>query len=150
MMNLLIVSNNDLCRSRMAQEILNSFGRGMKIDTAGVLPGNYIPDAVGCVMEQNGMSISRKKPCDVGVYLHQSWDYVITLCQEAEEEVRREMKGKAKHSARFYFDDIFHGLLLQLAALAIKHVLFGFGEFNHRVPLAQSSCVQWACFVPLF
>ena len=31
MKNILIVSNNDMCRSRMAQEILNSFGRGMKI-----------------------------------------------------------------------------------------------------------------------
>ena len=37
MKNILIVSNNDMCRSRMAQEILNSFGRGMKISTAGIL-----------------------------------------------------------------------------------------------------------------
>lgn len=39
MMNILIVSNNDACRSRMAMEILTSFGRGMKVFTAGVLPG---------------------------------------------------------------------------------------------------------------
>ena len=37
MKNILIVSNNDMCRSRMAQEILNSFGRGMKVSTAGIL-----------------------------------------------------------------------------------------------------------------
>ena len=30
MMNILIISNNDACRSRMAMEILTSFGRGMK------------------------------------------------------------------------------------------------------------------------
>ena len=35
-MNILIVSNNDACRSRMAMEILTSFGRGMKVFTAGV------------------------------------------------------------------------------------------------------------------
>ena len=29
MMNILIVSNNDACRSRMAMEILTSFGRGV-------------------------------------------------------------------------------------------------------------------------
>ena len=46
MMNILIVSNNDACRSRMAMEILTSFGRGMKVFTAGVLPGNGIPDTV--------------------------------------------------------------------------------------------------------
>ena len=43
MKNILIVSNSDTCRSRMAQEILNSFGRGMKISTAGVLVGNSVP-----------------------------------------------------------------------------------------------------------
>ena len=52
MMNILIVSNNDACRSRMAMEILTSFGRGMKVFTAGVLPGNGIPDTVFSVMGQ--------------------------------------------------------------------------------------------------
>lgn len=60
MMNILIVSNNDACRSRMAMEILTSFGRGMKVFTAGVLPGNGIPDAVFSVMEQNGYHLSHK------------------------------------------------------------------------------------------
>ena len=54
MKHILIVSNNDMCRSRMAQEILNSFGRGMKISTAGILAGNSVPDVVCQVMEQNG------------------------------------------------------------------------------------------------
>ena len=72
MKNILIVSNNDMCRSRMAQEILNSFGRGMKISTAGILAGNSVPDVVCQVMEQNGYDFSRRKPCDVqpGALLH--------------------------------------------------------------------------------
>ena len=61
MKNILIVSNSDTCRSRMAQEILNSFGRGMKISTAGVLVGNSVPDVVCQVMEQNGYDFSRRK-----------------------------------------------------------------------------------------
>lgn len=61
MKNILIVSNNDMCRSRMAQEILNSFGRGMKISTAGILAGNSVPDVVCQVMEQNGYDFSRRK-----------------------------------------------------------------------------------------
>ena len=65
MKHILIVSNNDMCRSRMAQEILNSFGRGMKISTAGILAGNSVPDVVCQVMEQNGYDFSRRKPCDV-------------------------------------------------------------------------------------
>lgn len=41
--------------------------------------GNCVPDAVCNVMEQNGFSVSRKKPSGVGAYTHRSWDYVITL-----------------------------------------------------------------------
>lgn len=82
MKNILIVSNNDMCRSRMAQEILNSFGRGMKVSTAGILAGNSVPDVVCRVMEQNGYDFSRRKPCDVTAYTQQTWDYVITLVQK--------------------------------------------------------------------
>ena len=60
-MNILLVSNNDMCRSRMAQKILSSFGHGIKIFTSGVLPGRVIPSSVVGVMEQNGYDCSRKK-----------------------------------------------------------------------------------------
>ena len=106
MKNILIVSNSDTCRSRMAQEILNSFGRGMKISTAGVLVGNSVPDVVCQVMEQNGYDFSRRKPCDVATYAQQTWDYVITLCPEAE-EVQKEMQGVVRKYVSFNFADPF-------------------------------------------
>ena len=64
-MNILLVSNNDMCRSRMAQKILSSFGHGIRIFTSGVLPGRVIPSSVVGVMEQNGYDCSRKKASDV-------------------------------------------------------------------------------------
>lgn len=105
-MDILLVSNDDCCRSRMAQELLNSFGRGMLLSTAGIMEGNYISDVVCNVMEQNGYSVSRKKPSVIQSYTRQSWDYVITLCQEAEDELKY-MNLKTKHYARFYFEDPF-------------------------------------------
>ena len=102
------MSNSDTCRSRMAQEILNSFGRGMKISTAGVLVGNSVPDVVCQVMEQNGYDFSRRKPCDVATYTQQTWDYVITLCPEAE-EVQKEMQGVVRKYVSFNFADPFQG-----------------------------------------
>ena len=69
-MDILLLSNEDTCRSRIAQELLHTFGRGMNISTAGVMEGNCVPDAVCNVMEQNGYGISRKKPSGVGVYAH--------------------------------------------------------------------------------
>lgn len=62
MKNILIVSNNDMCRSRMAQEILNSFGRGMKISTAGILAGNSVPDVVCQVMDKMDMTFRVESP----------------------------------------------------------------------------------------
>lgn len=59
-MDILLVSNEDTCRSRIAQELLHTFGRGMNISTAGVMEGNCVPDVVCNVMEQNGYGISRK------------------------------------------------------------------------------------------
>ena len=54
-MDILLLSNEDTCRSRIAQELLHAFGRGMNISTAGIMEGNCVPDAVCNVMEQNGL-----------------------------------------------------------------------------------------------
>ena len=105
-MDILLVSNEDTCRSRIGQEILYSLGRGMKISTAGVMVGNCVPDVVCDVMEQNGYSPSRKKPSGVEAYTNQSWDYVITLCKEAEEELKF-LTLDAKQQVHFQFEDAF-------------------------------------------
>lgn len=105
-MDILLISNEDTCRSRIAQEILYAFGRGMNISTAGVMEGNCVSDAVCNVMEQNGFSVSRKKPSGVGAYTHQPWDYVITLCKEAEEELKF-ITFDTKQRAHFDFEDPF-------------------------------------------
>lgn len=103
-MDILLLSNEDACRSRIAQELLHTFGRGMNISTAGVMEGNCVPDVVCNVMEQNGYGISRKKPSGVGVYAHRSWDYVVILCKEAEEELSF-LTLNAKRQVHFNFED---------------------------------------------
>lgn len=105
-MDILLISNEDACRSRIAQELLYSFGRGMKISTAGIMAGNGVPDSVCNVMEQNGYSLSRKKPSGVEAYANQSWDYVITLCMEAESDLMFRSLD-AKHQVHFHFEDAF-------------------------------------------
>ena len=97
-MDILLISNEDTCRSRIAQELLHAFGRGMNISTAGIMEGNCVPDAVCNVMEQNGFSVSRKKPSGVGAYTH--------LCKEAGEELKF-ITLDAKQQAHFDFEDPF-------------------------------------------
>ena len=87
MLDILLVSNEDTCRSRMAQELLLSFGRGMTIFTAGTLAGSAVDGLVPEVMSEQGHEISRKKPMSVDTYRGQQWDVVITLCDEAREAV---------------------------------------------------------------
>lgn len=106
MKNLLIISKSDACRSRMAQEMLNSFGRGMKISTAGVCVGNSLPEVVCQVMEGKGYDFSHRTPCDVTVYARQNWDYVITLCPEAE-QAGKDIQGEVGESFSFRFTDPF-------------------------------------------
>ena len=103
-MNILLISNNDMCRSRMAQAILGELGTGMKIYTAGILAGNSIPDVVCTVMEQNGYSVLRKKPCGAENYTSQPWDYVVTLCKEVEEELKY-LNLDATRTVCLEFDD---------------------------------------------
>ena len=106
MLDILLVSNDDTCRSRMAQELLISFGRGMTIFTAGAIAGGEVPEAVSELMSEQGYEISRKKPMAVDTYRGQQWDVVITLCDEAEEAVAA-LDLKAKHLQHFHFDDPF-------------------------------------------
>lgn len=120
-MEILLVSNNDICRSRMAQEILSSFGKGMKISTSGVLPGGVVPESVAAVMEQNGYDFSRRKAVDVDVYCHHPWDCVITLCPEAE-GVRRDFDKEVKLWKHFHFDDPLQGYYGDEEELRISQV----------------------------
>ena len=103
-MDILLISNEDMCRSRMAQELLYSFGKGMKITTSGIAEGSGVPSAVSTVMSQKGYEISRKKPTSVGAYENAHWDFVITLCQEAKDELKY-LKLNYDHVAHFQIDD---------------------------------------------
>ena len=105
-MDILLISNDDVCRSRMAQEILNAFGRGMKITTAGIVEGNHVPEEVCQVMVQHGYDLSRRKPVAVSALAVKSWDFIVTLCEEAETELPS-LGLTSKYAEHFHFDDPF-------------------------------------------
>ena len=105
-MDLLLISNGDSCRSRIAQEVLNSFGRGIKIFTAGIAEDAAVSDVLSRVMAEKGYEVSRKKPVSVSIYANQLWDYVITLTPEAEEE-RTKLPLSERSSSNLSFEDPF-------------------------------------------
>ena len=103
-MDILLVSNGDMCRSRMAQELLYSFGKGMKISTAGIAEGNMVPSVVSSVMAQKGYEVSRKKPVAVATYANRHWDMVVTLCKEAADEIKY-ITLDTEHLLHLEYDD---------------------------------------------
>ena len=105
-MDILLISNDDSCRSRMAEELLNSFGRGMKMTTAGVIEGNGVQDVLYDISMANGHELSRRKSATADKYADRAWDYIITLCSEAEQEAEA-LDLKADHKVHFDFADPF-------------------------------------------
>ena len=104
-MNILLVSNGDMCRTRMAQELLSSFGRGMRIGTAGITEGSQIPDTVYDFMSDKGYEISRKKPVSLSSINFQEWEYVVALSQEAADELNF-LNVSTPYRSDLVFDDI--------------------------------------------
>ena len=69
----------------MAEGFLKSFDDKLEVFSAGTNPSNQVlPKAVE-VMEEIGIDISRNKPENVSNYVNESFDYVITVCGNAEE-----------------------------------------------------------------
>ena len=103
-MEILLISNEDICRTRIAQELIYSFGRGMKIYTAGITEGGNVPDVVVQVMQEHGYEVSKKKPSPVSAYTDREWDFVVTLSEDAKREFDL-LNLKTSHVSHLLFDD---------------------------------------------
>ncbi len=103
-MKILILCTGNSCRSQMAQGFLTSFDRTLKVFSAGTAPaGKVHPEAIK-VMREAGIDISANKPEYVQKYLGEIWDYVITVCDDANESCPV-FQGKVKHRIHLGFED---------------------------------------------
>lgn len=104
MNRILILCTGNSCRSQMAEGFLKEFDRNLHVRSAGTNPsGQTHPKAVR-VMGELGVDISLGKPENVDQYLHEEWDYVITVCDNAKETCPVFM-GKVEHRLHIGFDD---------------------------------------------
>ena len=103
-MKILILCTGNSCRSQMAEGFLQSFGKGNEVFSAGTFPASKVnPNAIK-VMSEAGIDISRNIPGNVSQYLYEDWDYVITVCDDAN-EMCPIFPGKVKHRLHFGFQD---------------------------------------------
>lgn len=103
-MRILILCTGNSCRSQMAEGVLRSLNPEMEIFSAGTKPEKKVnPNAV-TVMREINMDISSHEPTSVEAYIHQSFDFVITVCNNAKESCPV-FTGKVKNRLHIGFDD---------------------------------------------
>lgn len=103
-MRVLILCTGNSCRSQMAHGFLQSFDPKLFVYSAGTqASGKVNPKAIE-VMQDAGIDISRHTSDNVGQYLNDEWDYVITVCGGANESCPA-FSGKVKNRLHIGFDD---------------------------------------------
>lgn len=103
-MKILILCTGNSCRSQMAHGFLESFNSNIKVCSAGTQPASKINGKAVVVMKEAGIDISNHKPEPVEKYLGEVWDYVITVCDDANETCPV-FTGKVTHRLHIGFED---------------------------------------------
>ncbi|MGA2408051.1 MAG: arsenate reductase ArsC [Bacteroidales bacterium] len=103
-MKILILCTGNSCRSQIAQGFLQSFDKKIEVHSAGTFPASKVNSNAVKVMGEAGIDISKNTPKNVNQYLDDEWDYVITVCDDANETCPVFL-GKLKHHLHFGFED---------------------------------------------
>jgi arsenate reductase len=88
----------------MAHGFLQSFDDKITVRSAGTEPALQINQRAVRVMLEEGVDISHHTPTLVDQYLGEEWDYVITVCDHANETCPL-FAGKVKHRLHIGFED---------------------------------------------
>jgi arsenate reductase (thioredoxin) len=103
-MKVLILCTGNSCRSQMAHGFLQSFDNNLVVRSAGTAASGKVNETAIAVMKEVGVDISHHTSDKIDKYLGEDWDYVITVCNEAN-EVCPYFPGKVKKRMHMGFDD---------------------------------------------
>jgi arsenate reductase len=101
---ILILCTGNSCRSQMAEGFLKSFDPKLEVYSAGTHPSGQVHPKAIQVMGEIAIDISKGYPKDVDQFLDQSFDFVITVCDNAKETCSVFM-GKVSIQLHIGFDD---------------------------------------------
>jgi arsenate reductase (thioredoxin) len=88
----------------MAQGFLQSFDKRLKVFSAGTDPAVRVNPMAIDVMKKAGIDIIGHTPTHVSNYLDEDWDYVITVCDNANETCPV-FPGRIRHRLHIGFED---------------------------------------------
>lgn len=88
----------------MAEGFLKSFDKNLEVYSAGTRPAENVNPFAVKAMKEIGIDISKGSPENVDKYISKSFDYLITVCDNAKEACPAFM-GNVKHRLHIGFDD---------------------------------------------
>jgi len=103
-MNILILCTGNSCRSQMAEAFMRTFDSRLNVFSAGTKPASKVNPYAVKVMAEVGIDISSHYPKDVDDFISKSFDYVITVCDNAKETCPV-FTGKVKNRIHIGFED---------------------------------------------
>ncbi len=104
MMKILILCTGNSCRSQMAQGYLQSLDPRLQVFSAGTRPASRVNPWAVTVMREAGIDIAHHIPQPVDLFLSDAWDYVITVCDQANQSCPF-FPGKVAHRLHLGFED---------------------------------------------
>ena len=78
-MNIFFLSNQNSCRSQMAEAILRSFDKELEIYSAGIEPVDHISPVAIEVLGDIGIKLEPSVPQHFSKFEHIDFDYLITV-----------------------------------------------------------------------
>ncbi|MDP1994448.1 MAG: arsenate reductase ArsC, partial [Ignavibacteria bacterium] len=82
---ILILCTGNSCRSQMAEGFIKSFDPELEVYSAGTNPSKQVHPKAIQVMKEVGIDLSKNHPKMVDKFLNESFDFVITVCDNAKE-----------------------------------------------------------------
>ena len=84
-MKVLILCTGNSCRSQMAEVILRSLQPSWEVQSAGTAPAMIVHPLALAALREIGLEGDDTYPKHVDQFLDHSFDYVITVCDNAQE-----------------------------------------------------------------
>jgi arsenate reductase (thioredoxin) len=103
-MKILVLCTGNSCRSQMAEGFLKSFDSRLSVFSAGTNPAPQANAHAVAVMKEVGIDILQNVPKSVDLFLTDSFDYVITVCDDARESCPY-FSGLVRHRIHIRFED---------------------------------------------
>lgn len=103
-MKILILCTGNSCRSQMAEGFVKRLAPKAEVSSAGTAPAAQVHPLAVKVMREKGIDLSGHRPKSVDQFLSQAFDYVITVCGDAEENCPAFI-GTVKHRQHIGFED---------------------------------------------